>query len=514
MTGGKYLQGMLNAVSSVRGVAVFFILYGVVNAVITRAAGPALALDDVKLNVLTQSWRGGYLPENPPLFEWMLIAVQGLAGPALASFLIVKYAFLTLTGVFTFLAARAIMDDARWAGLTALSLLLIYQIGSNYHQAFTHSTALIMAAALFWFALVNVIRTRTIPAYALLGLAVGLGVLAKYSFLASAGLGLVACLTTLQGRRALAAPGAVLSLAIAAAICAPHVFWLMADNTAVAQEAGARLAGSGAPHWRRALAGLPAAVWAVIAFFLPLALVLAAAFPGLVSQLRADPETEDCGAALVQRATLLGAGALIAAVVIFGIDNMQERYAIAFMYPGLFWLMLAARRAASERAITRYAAIVVAVVAAMASLRVIEAVVAGPPFCDQCRQWVPYENLGRTVSQLDIDGATLVGFEDHTAGNLRRLFPSTRVLSAHMPFYTPQGWADGDKCYFIWSDQLGPPAPEHVTGAVDPDHVWTVDAPWRGPFRKDGWRVTRWTIAEFSHRPGIARSLCRPDVLR
>ncbi|MEZ5917692.1 MAG: hypothetical protein R3C40_09055 [Parvularculaceae bacterium] len=54
-----------------------------------------------------------------------------------------------------------------------------------------------------------------------------------------------------------------------------------------------------------ALAGLPAAVWAVIAFFLPLALVLAAAFPGLVSQLRADPETEDCGAALVQRATLL-----------------------------------------------------------------------------------------------------------------------------------------------------------------------------------------------------------------
>ncbi|MEZ5917693.1 MAG: hypothetical protein R3C40_09060 [Parvularculaceae bacterium] len=43
--------------------------------------------------MLTQSWRGGYLPENPPLFEWMLIAVQGLAGPALAGFLVVKYAF-------------------------------------------------------------------------------------------------------------------------------------------------------------------------------------------------------------------------------------------------------------------------------------------------------------------------------------------------------------------------------------------------------------------------------------
>ncbi|MEZ5917694.1 MAG: hypothetical protein R3C40_09065 [Parvularculaceae bacterium] len=39
MTGGKYLQGMLNAVSSVRGVAVFFILYGVVNAVITAPPG-------------------------------------------------------------------------------------------------------------------------------------------------------------------------------------------------------------------------------------------------------------------------------------------------------------------------------------------------------------------------------------------------------------------------------------------------------------------------------------------
>ena len=215
----------------------------------------------------------------------------------------------------------------------------------------------------------------------------------------------------------------------------------------------------------------------------------------------------------MRRATLLGAGALIAAVIIFGIDNMQERYAIAFMFPGVFWLMLAARRVASERTIARYAAIFAVIVAAMAGLRVVETVVAGPPFCDQCRQWVPYQNLSKKMAQLDIDGATLVGFEDHTAGNLRRLFPSTRVLSAHMPFYTPPGWAEGEKCYFIWSDQLGPPAPEHVTGAVDPGHVWTVDAPWRGPFRIAGWRVTHWTIAEFSHNPGIARSLCRPDVL-
>jgi 4-amino-4-deoxy-L-arabinose transferase-like glycosyltransferase len=504
--GGMIIEKAVERLSALRGVIVFFVAYGLVSALITRAAGPALALDDVKLNVLTQSLQGGYLPENPPLFEWLLISVQSLTGPTIWSFVIVKYFLLTIAGAFTFLTARIFLNDARWAGLTAVSLLLTYQIGWNYHQAFTHSTALIAAIAFFWWALARLVRTPGFGAYLMLGVAIGLGMLTKYSFAAAALAAIVAALSLQIGRRALVSAAAAPALAIAAAMLAPHLIWLIADNSQVAAEAGARLADASEPHWRRAAEGLPNAVWALVAFFLPLTPILLFNFPGVLrSSGRADGLE-----ALPRLATFYGAAFLIGAVVILGIDNMQERYAVAFMYPGIFWMIGAAKRVATPEAIRRFATIWFATIVAMMGLRIAETVVAGPPFCKECRQWVPYDVLGGVIASLEMDGATLVGFEDHTAGNLRRMFPETRVLSAHMPFYTPDGWADGDKCYFIWSDQLGPPAPEHVTSAVDPTRVWTVEAQWRKALNEDGRRVTRWTIAEFSHKPGIARSLCRP----
>jgi len=493
--------------SSLQGVLIFYAAYGALHGVITRAAGPALALDDVKLNIVTQSLQGGYLLENPPLFEWLLIAVQNFAGPTAVSFVIVKYGLLVASGGFTYLAAKEILSNRQWAGAAALSLLAFYQIGWNYHQAFTHTTVLIASTSLLWWSVLKLLRTRSIADYCLFGAAIGLGLLSKYSFAGVIAALVVALLARESGRNLLFNWRIGAALGLGAIIVSPHLFWILSDNASLAERAGEHLLGGEAPHWRRAVSGLGAALWAGASFFLPFLLIAAMFFGRAVWR----PHTENPLALFARDAVLAGGAGIAAAIVIFGIDNIQERYLIAFVYPALFWLMAAIRDSRPTLAARqRFLFATMAIVALFGALRVAQTAVAGPPFCSNCRQWVPYAALGEALEQFNYQGGTLVGFEDHTAGNLRRMFPDERVISSHMPFYTPPGGAMGDPCLFVWSDDLGPPIPERVRTALDPATTTELIAEWRHPFRPAGWRKTIWTIAALDHDPALEIEICRP----
>ncbi|MGF1543387.1 MAG: glycosyltransferase family 39 protein [Parvularculaceae bacterium] len=205
---------------------------GAAHSAVSLADGGALAHDDVKLNVLAQSWRAGYLDDNPPLFEWFLRAAQLAVGPVEASFLVLKYGLLALAGVFTFSAAREAVRDPRWAAIAALAMSLNPQIGWAYHEAFTHSAALVAAMALFWWRLLVAIRTGSAADAALLGLALGAGALAKYSFLGAAGAASIAVVVgAIKGRMPMIRVGrmGVLAVATALALVWPHAAWRAAN---------------------------------------------------------------------------------------------------------------------------------------------------------------------------------------------------------------------------------------------------------------------------------------------
>ncbi|MEQ8934534.1 MAG: glycosyltransferase family 39 protein, partial [Amphiplicatus sp.] len=354
-TGGKAEAAALSPlrrsgrwISSVYGVTALFALYAFAHAGAARLAGPVLALDDAKLNVVAQSFQRGYLPANPPLFEWMLILAQHVAGPGALSFALVKASFFAATGAFAYLAARELLSSRRWAALCAFSLLLLFQFGWNYHQAFTHTTALIAATSFFWFALTRLLRTRTMRDYALLGLALGVGLMAKYSFAAAAAAAFAALALQREGRRLLADPRILLSLAVAALLFAPHASWVAMNNAGVAENMAERLTGGGAePHWLRAAKGVPSALGVMIGFFLPLGLVVAALLRRNMATLACAPSP---GLRLARDAALIGAAGLLAAVVLVGMGRMEDRYVIPFLHPAAFALAAALMNAPRESA--------------------------------------------------------------------------------------------------------------------------------------------------------------------
>ncbi|MEO0400204.1 MAG: glycosyltransferase family 39 protein [Pseudomonadota bacterium] len=496
------------------GVVFFFMLYGCLHGLATRAAGPALALDDVKLNIVTQSFQRGYMPENPPLFEWLLLLVQSAVGPTLLSFIIVKYALLTVAGVFTYFAARDVFDDRPWAALTAGALILFYQLGWNYHQAFTHSAALIACVAIFWRMLFATMKRGRLVDYVGLGVALGLGALSKYSFVAVAPIAFAAAaLAAPAFRRALVAPKIIASFVVAFLVAAPHILWLATENADVAASAAARLQGEAAPYGERVAKGAPHALWAIVSYFLIASPVAAVVFGAQSLDLRVSLRDASACVRTAAWATLGGAGGLIAVVFLLGMDSMQERYAIPFLFPCVFALMAAAKANATPSRIRTFASVIGMVMLAGVGLRGVEAARAGAPFCEKCRQWIPYDPLAAAIAENGFETYTLVGYDDHIAGNLRRLFPESRVLSMHMPFYTPPLYRSGagsgaELCVLIWSPDLAAPPPALIK-RFDPQKSLRVAAPWRHPLKEDGWRMTEWRLEPLTRDSRLAKRLCR-----
>ena len=496
-------------VSSLRGVATVFLAYGVLHALVTRLPGPALALDDVKLNIVTQSLQAGYLPGNPPLYEWLLITAQQIAGPSLIAVLLVKYLLIGGAGICAYLLSHEIMRDRRWAALTSFSLVLLYQFGWNAHQAFTHTLTLIPATLFFWWALMRLFEKPQFADYALLGAAVGIGVLSKYSFLGVVATALLAVLIRSETRQIFFTPKLLLSLIVAAFIASPHFYWLAIQNSEVIGASTERLQGGDDPHWRRVLEGAPAAVWAIASFFLPFAIIVAFLF-GLSFR---NVETNNIKAIIARDGMIIGAAGLMLGVVFIGISSLQERYVIAFLLPGLFWVMALIRESApSAVVLSRYTAVVGVAAFLMLGLRIVQTAVPGEPFCSDCRQWIPYNAVAEVLTEEGFENGTLVAYTDHTSGNLRRLFPQARIISAHMPFYTPPGGRIEDDCYFIWSNELGPPEPVQLTQQFSAEQRRPVTGEWTHPFRETGWRKTTWTVVRVDDDPSLANSLCRPMV--
>jgi hypothetical protein len=496
-------RNRLSSAISPRVAALGALLYCAVHAAITLASGPALALDDVKLNVLTQSWQAGYLPDNPPLFEWTLILAQGVFGPSLASFVAVKYFFLLMAAAFAFLALREATGDERAGAAAALLLPLIPQVGWAYHQTLTHSAALLAATAFFWFALLRLERRHGFADFALLGLSIGAGAVSKYAFLPAALIGLASACAMPAMRRALLQPRLALTVIVAAAVMSPHLFWLASVQESAAALTEKRLIGEGG-YWARLGAGLPAALWAIAAFFAPLLMLLFAFERRLLRAMFARRRD------LLFVAASVAAIGILVAVILVGIANFQERYALAFLFPGYLWLVAAAWKA--KEGSDPFAVLIVAAAAVAAisgAVRAAEVVRPGPPFCRECRQHIPYAHLKTALSGEVRAGDTLVAFDDTTAGNLRRLFPEARVLSAHQPLYAPPV-GDSRACRFIWSTDIAPAPAPSALDQLDKSQFVRAGGSWSQRMSgEEKYRSTWWTIAPLDPSTPIGAALCR-----
>ncbi len=480
------------------------LVYSTLHVGFRLLASSVLGEDDVVDTILVQDLKVAYdtFPRQPPLYDWVLWGVQQVLGPGVESFLVIKYAALTASAGFLYLAAYRVMRDRLFAVLSVESLALIYQISWRFHEGFTHEVgAMVAVMATAWLLL------RTIdapgPGNAIgLGIAAGLGFLTEPPYAVFLISMLIAAGLQPGTRRQIFTPWLVLSLSLAALIASPYVAWVLSEESRMAW-----FFRPSSDYWNDALSGLMDAIRSPIAYLSPLIFILPFVFPGFLRVAWGDLKGLGRAPALgLERSRLVLQAALVAwmlaiiGAVAFGIEGLPSHVLMPLYLTSVIWLFDVARRANGDSLhVGRFTRLALAIAvfafcARLANMFVLD------PVCNICRWGVPYAGLGEEMRARGFGDGTIVSIDKDLSGNLRAVFPGSKVMVPRYPRYTPVGvdLTQGDVA-FVWGDDFSDKQARKYLRDLLPEGDTVGDAkvvsvPWRHLWRETGYRSSKWHL--------------------
>jgi 4-amino-4-deoxy-L-arabinose transferase-like glycosyltransferase len=414
-----------------------------------------LALDDTRANELAQSLAFGYQSRQPPLYEWLLWTSQQIFGTGLPSHLALRYSLIAALGYSAFLATRAAIRDQRWAAIASLSLVASYPVGWTFHEWATQTILLSIACFLTIAAAIRHLREPSLRTSVELGLAIGLGLLAKFSYPLFLGGLLLAALSMPEARARLADRRLLISLAVAALVILPYAAWLFAVRGNIAGSVAHAMIQTAQPHVVRVALGLKRLATSLPLFLLPwiafVALLAPAAFRKSAGSAPGMPERL-AGRTMAFAALLAALG-----VVAIGATNIGERYMHAIlMIAPVYVFARVARLAPAEETQRRFVVLILAAAIVVLGIRFLNFIDNGFTRRASKPAFIPYEAFARALNERGLADGTAVAVLVRDAGNLRAFLPNLRVMSpeTYRLLPPPRRPSDDRSCILIWVDGL------------------------------------------------------------
>jgi len=424
--------------------------------VVRLLTGPSLGMDDAEQALFAQAWSVGYRFRQPPLFTWLTLPLFAWLGPGILALSILRYLLLGLTYLCMYATARRWIGDPRLAALSVFSFALIYVFGYYAHHDLTHTTALGAAIALTFLAFARLVERPDLGNYALLGLAFGLGMLAKWNFVMLGAALPITCFFWRHLRPLVLTWKALITGAIAALVASPPVLWVLAHQS-FGTVSGDVLSEEAASGLLATLAlGTAELLKASLVFplpFLPLFLLVfgAALWRGI---------RESAGDAAQRPVTPGFLGALIVVslglhwllVPALGAVTFTERWMHpALMILPIFLFALAERGRPSPRAIGIFASLIGVVAVATLAVRLV-LFTLGADHCGRCRDLVHFDVLAVELKAAGFERGTIVVPPDelHIGGNLRVELPESRVIDPAYPLSIWPPPTEGGQCLIVW----------------------------------------------------------------
>jgi 4-amino-4-deoxy-L-arabinose transferase-like glycosyltransferase len=448
--------------------------YGLAYSLLRLSLSDNLPQDDVTSNVLTQTLALGYVPRQPPLYEWLLWSVQQLTGPTLPSFLLIKYGLLTGTVAFLYLAATRIFRERGFAILAGLSPFLLFQFAWNLHEGVTHSMVLTCLVAASLWAFMRIAEKGRAWDYLLFGLIVGFGLISKWGFAGFLLLFLIAAMLQPTLRARILNARSLLSLCVIAVVGAPVVYWLIVGQHDLVALYGRAVAPKAHVNRLRAtLVGLGLALYAPLGFLFPIDVILPVLFPASVPKAWADIKravtpaewrgSEPDWPLLILHLTIGGFLLLILGALLTGATHYLERYMHPFFLLTPLWMLSVVARTENAARKARVLGVVLAAsLLIVFPLRARDLMQAMGPRCNKCRVAAPYQGLAEALKARGFEDGTIIALSRHDAGNLRRFFPDARIVCLDRPNYGPPA-RDADyqsETVVLWRPEQGDDMPK------------------------------------------------------
>ena len=440
--------------SGPRGTLALLLAWAAVHVLLRLGLSSSLTADDAREAVLAQSLVWGYQDRQPPLYNWLVWGVFRLLGPGLLALTLLKYAVLALALWLVYLIARRVLIDPRLATLGAFSFLLIVPIGVTIHEALTHTVTVLAACAGTVYAMLRVEDTPSPRAYAGLGLAVGLGLLSKFTYVLFLAAFVLAAMSVDRYRARLLHPAILIAVLVATALVLPFALWFVGAGHDLGRlyAREVRIEDDGA--WAVEAATGLGYVARITAYHLALVgVALAVCFPSVYRRLPRSPAGPAGGRLL---------GWLLAWVLVLltgtalagGLTFLKYRWLMpGFFLAPLYGLWRIERQGAPGNRLAALAGLLL--VAEVAFVGVLTVRVVGARFFPRPYPMnEPYDAIAAELERAGFARGTIVAGFGTLAGNLAVRFPESRVLHTEYPSFLPAATGEG-QCLLVWDRQRG-----------------------------------------------------------
>lgn len=450
------------SVTDPRGFWSFLAFYGLLLLALRLLLLPGASQDDAEQLLFAQTLAGGYNPAQPPLYTWLVVVAQSVVGVGPGAVVLVKYAALIAIYGFLYPTARLLLADRRLAALAALSPLALYYVAWDAVLNYSNTVLMSAASAATIYALVRVYRGG-IGSFVGLGVALGVGLMAKYGFALFLAALFLAALSEARLRARLLRPGALLAVAVAFPILLPHLAWLVADGQDLGGALGARLdAGITGGYAAGVINALLKLANAIVVFLFPLIVILPIFFPKAFRRRREGSEDARLWMRFFERFFAAAILLIVVGILAFGVTTVRTHYMFVLLpVPIYVFLRVEAAGVPPQRARLYLAALLGLTLVSLTGLAIKG--VADPRWCRKCYFHAPYEALAGKLREAGFrQGTILAHFQRYQmAGNFRRWFPDSRILSTKYPYFAPPLRDDGEvgQCLLIWERDAGAAPP-------------------------------------------------------
>jgi 4-amino-4-deoxy-L-arabinose transferase-like glycosyltransferase len=435
--------------------------YRVAYSAAHMAAGLPLGMDDVTDNVWVQQFALTYGRRQPPLYDWLLWLIQQPTGAGELGLAVLKTLLLTLAAVFLLGTARAAIQDRRVAAVAVLSYALYYNVAWTMLDRLPQTAALLCGCAASAWTFARAVRTGRRLDYALFGLALGAGFLAKFNFgLFVIGL-LAGALTEPAVRRRLNPVGLIVALVTMLLALTPFAWGVFVASPTLPHYLADSVMreGSRAPYVERLAQGLGNFALAAIEFSLALIPLALALFWQPIRAGRLDPgDLTDAFARVLGKSSLVAGAAALAGVVATGSLYVRDWHMAPIFFGAPIWLFARIGKSGVGGGIQTgsmrpWLALIAVAVVGCAGARLVGAFVPAIGCNRHCMSDAGYAALAGRVGQ---GSTSLYVFDVYDAGNLRPYLPAAHVEAAGV------GWpaaAPASRCFAVWNAGDAGPRP-------------------------------------------------------
>ena len=200
--------------------------YLLIHAFLRLSLSDTLQVDDAEQIRLSSEFISGYPLPQTPMYSWLSWGMFKIFGMGLFALTLLKYTLIALTFWFTWLVTGQLFQHLQTRYIATFSYLLLPSFAWHMHQGFTHTILLGFGIILSLHALLSLKENGSIKNYLYFGFSLGIGLMAKYSFLLFMIPLLISAISIAPFRKVIISQKILISIGIFILVIGPHAYWL------------------------------------------------------------------------------------------------------------------------------------------------------------------------------------------------------------------------------------------------------------------------------------------------